>query len=298
MKAKQKTLIKKLKKRLRRHIKLAVVPHKTNQYRPHLIRRHGIVIVLIAIIGLQLGYNAVTAGVVLGSKASASSQKLLEETNRERSKNDLKALTVDERLSKAASLKANDMFKQQYWAHSAPDGTTPWQWFERVGYSYSYAGENLAKNFHSANIVTAAWMASAEHRENMLSKHFTQVGFAVVEGKLQGEPATIIVALYGAPPSQAAVAGLTSTRAAEASLASMGMVTQLGLAVQALTPAAIGALVLALLAAIVALGAHLYREKMPKRLRESWYRHHGIVKAGGMTGLCLMIVFLYSGGSI
>lgn len=298
MKAKQKKTLLKLKKKLHRHLKLALIPHKANRYRPHLIRRYGLALLLGGIIILQLGYNALTTGTVLGTKTLVTSQGLLDHTNIERAKYKREPLALDDKLSEAAFLKAKDMFKQQYWAHTAPDGTTPWQWFEKVNYNHSYAGENLAKNFHADSTVAAAWMASIEHRENMLSEHYTQVGFATVDGVLDSKPTSIVVALYGAPASRAAVAGVTTNRAAEASLASTGILTQFGLGIQALSPAAIGALTAALIAGVVALGAHLYRARLPKKLLRSWYRHHGALKATGMVGICIVTVFLYSGGQI
>jgi hypothetical protein len=70
------------------------------------------------------------------------------------------------------------------------------------------------------------------------------------------------------------------------------------MALQSVTPAALGSIVITIVVAGVAFIAHFYRKKLPKVLRQSWYRHHGIIKAGGMLSLCLIVVFLYSGGQI
>ncbi len=300
MKAKQKkTFLKRLNERLHRHIKLTFIPHHANQYQPHLIRRYGIAILLVGIIGAQLGYNFSTTGTVLGDKATISSDELLNDTNAERAKNNLRPLVIDGKLSEAAFLKAKDMLARQYWAHNAPDGTTPWHWFEEASYNYSYAGENLAKNFRTADSITAAWMASPEHKANILGEQYTQAGFAAVDGVLDGKATTLVVALYGAPVDVTApvVAGTTGVNnAAQATPESMA--TRVGLALQALTPAAVGSIIAALIAALVALVAHAYRRKLPKPLRQSWYRHHGIIKATGMASLCFVVIFLYSGGQI
>ena len=276
---------------------MTFVPHKANQYRPHLIRRYGITTTLVVIILAQVGYNISTTGLVLGEKTTVTAEALLSDTNNERTKHQLKPLVVDDTLSRAAQLKADDMLRQQYWAHTAPDGTTPWQWFKNVGYSYSYAGENLAKNFRTADAVTTAWMASSEHQANILNKQYSQVGFAVAEGLLEGKATTLVVALYGAPKS-AQVATLGATNSAPATYQPVGVMTRLGMAVQSMTPAALGSIVLLLIIAFVALMAHAYRDKLPKHLRQSWYRHHGLMKMGGMMSLCLIVVFLYSGGQI
>jgi hypothetical protein len=286
-----------LKKRIHRQIKLTFFPHKANQYRPHLIRRYGIAVVVLLVIGLQLGYNLATTGRVLGTRESISAEVLLRDTNTQRASHDLPALTLSGQLSQAAFLKAQNMFNEQYWAHVAPSGTTPWHWFGEVGYNYSYAGENLAKNFNSADAAMLAWMASSEHRANILDTHYTQVGFAVVDGTIDGKPTSLIVALYGEPLA-AATASVAGVHEAAPTSRDMSMMTRFGVALQSITPAALSSVVLIIIVAAVALLAHMYRKKLPLSLRRSWYRHHGLIKAGGMISLCLVVVFLYSGGQI
>lgn len=303
MKTKKKVTKKvvKLKKQVNRHLKMTFVPHKANQYRPHLIRRYGLGVVLVIVIGLQVGYNFSTAGRILGAKQTISTADLLADTNTQRVSHNLPALQLSSDLSQAAFLKGQDMFAHQYWAHVSPDGTTPWHWFEVVGYNYSYAGENLAKDFTTADAATTAWMASTEHRANILDTNYTQVGFAVVDGTLKGKPTTLIVALFGEPVTTlASVAGAqTGGPMTEAPTThNIGIITRFGMAIQSITPAALGAIVLILLVIAVALAAHMYRAKLPKVLRQSWYRHHGIIKATGMASLCLVVIFLYSGGQI
>ena len=277
---------------------MVFVPHRGNQYRPHLIRRYGILVVLLLVIGVQVGYNVSTTGSVLGSKVTVTDSALLADTNSQRSVQNLPALNINPELSQAAYLKANDMFKQQYWAHVAPDGTTPWVWFSKVDYNYAYAGENLAKNFTTADAATAAWMASPEHKANILDTHYTDVGFAVVSGTLKGQNTLIIVALYGQPVSQKAVAGVSTSTLSAPTLNNMSIVTRLGLAVQALTPAALGSILLLIAVAGVAFTAHLYRNKLPKNLRQGWYRHHGLIKVAGMMSLVVTIITIYGGGQI
>ncbi len=291
-----------LKKRIHRHIKMVFVPHKANQYRPHLIRRYGLAVVLLLVIGMQVGYNVAITGRVLGAKASISTQSLLASTNTQRADNHLPVLTMNDQLSQAAFLKAQDMFQGQYWAHVSPSGTTPWHWFGEAGYNYSYAGENLARNFSTADAATVAWMASSEHRANILDTHYTQVGFAVVDGTIDGKPTSLIVALYGEPASTVATTSVAGVQVphveAAAATGTMSLVTRFGVALQSITPAALGSMMLILVVTGVALLAHTYRKKLPIALKRTWYRHHGIVKAGGMLSLCLVVVFLYSGGQI
>lgn len=297
VKAKQtKKKLTRLKKSLHRHIKLTFVPHGANEYRPHLIRRHGLIAMLVLVIALQAGYNFSTTGTVLGDMAGVSTDVLLARTNSEREKSGASKLAVNAKLSQAAELKVRDMLKQQYWAHTAPNGATPWEWFEKAGYSYDYAGENLAKNFQSANAVVAAWLSSEEHRANVLGAQYSEVGFAVAEGELNGKPTTLVVALYGSPAKTAGALGVQQS--ATPVDQPVGVVTRLGMVVQSITPVMLGSLVMLFVAALVALAAHAYRNKLPKSLRNSWYRHHGVIKISGMVGICIIVVVLYSGGQI
>jgi hypothetical protein len=48
----------------------------------------------------------------------------------------------------------------------------------------------------------------------------------------------------------------------------------------------------------VAFTAHLYRDKLPKAINQSWRRHHGLIKATGMISLVVMLITLYGGGQI
>lgn len=290
-----------LKKHIHRQMQLTFFPHKANQYRPHLIRRHGIVVVVLLVISMQLGYNLATTGRVLGMKESISAESLLYDTNAQRASHNLPALAMSGQLSQAAFLKAQNMFKEQYWAHVSPSGITPWHWFGEAGYNYTYAGENLAKNFSSADAATLAWMASSEHRANILDTHYTQVGFAVVDGMIEGKPTSLVVALYGEPVA-VATASVTGGHAPRSNAAptghDMSLMTRFGVALQSVTPAALGSVALVIIVTAVALLAHTYRKKLPLSLRKTWYRHHGLVKAGGMLSLCLVVVLLYSGGQI
>ena len=295
MKRKEKiAFLVKLRKFVRQHVKLAFVPHAGNQHRPHLIRWYGLGTVFVLIIAIQAVYNFSASGSVLGVAAPVSAQQLLSETNAARLQANEKPLKLNAELSKAAFLKANDMLQKQYWAHVAPDGTTPWHWFAVAGYNYAAAGENLAKNFPSAYAVMNAWMASPEHKRNILTAAYSDVGFAVIDGKLSGKQTTLIVALYGTPASQAAM--LAANQAPP--LQKESLIARLGLGLQSLTPAAVASLFLVTVAISVALTAHFSRRKLPKRLRESWYRHHGLMKAGGMIALVVIVLFLYGGGQI
>ncbi len=285
----------------RHHAKMALVPHRKNQYRPHLIRRYGMASVLLVVAMLLGGYNIVTTGSVLGDRPVITTQGLLAATNQVRSSYGTQELELNDTLSEAAKLKAQDMFQQQYWAHVAPDGTEPWQWFDKVGYVYSDAGENLARNFMTSQSIVAAWMNSQTHRDNVLNSEYTQVGFSTASGILDGKQTQITVALYAKPLADQAVAGVSmgSDKIIEAPVGtSVSLATRVGYALQTMSPAALTSFLLLTTVAFVAFIAHAYRKKLPRPLQRSWYRHHGLYKGVGTMALVVVIVALYGGGQI
>lgn len=286
-----------VKSRLNRRVKLAVVPQKANNYRPHAVRRYGIAVIVVFAMLVQGAYNGLMTGNVLGSATHVTLSGLLDETNRVRVAQGDEPLVLNQQLVEAANLKAKDMFEQQYWAHVAPDGTTPWQWFGEVDYAYAVAGENLAKNFTNSGSVVSAWLDSPTHRDNVLKKEYSEVGFAIREGKLNGQDTSIVVALYAAPAG-AAVQGAHETSAPVAGQ-DLSLATRIGLGVQSLTPAAIGSLLLLTAGAGIAFLAHAYRKRLPVALKRSWYQHHGAYKAAGFMSLAFMLILAYgSGGQI
>lgn len=289
--------------RVRHHARRVLVPHKGNQYRPHLIRAQGLIAVLVIALIAQVMYGFFTTGQlsVLGRVSNIQTVDLLTDTNKEREAQGLSDLTLNDKLSQAAFLKAQNMFAEQYWAHVSPSGIQPWKWFGDVNYNYSYAGENLAKNYPTAGATVAAWMNSATHRENILKGEYSDVGFAVVDGQLNGQSTTLVVALYGAPVTVAAVQGSSSKSTFSAPAVETSRQNPLmyfGSALEALSPVSIAVLGLLGVVAIVGVAAHHYRKQLPKAWRTSWRVHHGMYTFVGMIALGVLIIIATGSGSI
>lgn len=85
-------------------------------------------------------------------------------------------------LDKSACLKLEDMNNplSPYWSHVSPKGLTPWSFFNKVGYKYYLAGENLAKDFYKPKQTFEAWLDSKEHKVNIVG-NFTEDGMCVME---------------------------------------------------------------------------------------------------------------------
>ncbi len=159
---------------------------------------------------------------VLGFATDITTQKLYQLVNLQREENNLTDLHYNQELSTAAYNKAQDMFTKNYWAHYSPDGDTPWNFILASGYKYQYAGENLAKNFLFSQDVVNAWMQSPSHRENILRKEFHDVGFAVVNGVLNGEQTTLVIQMFGSPLSNTVVTKALPTNNQPASVKTLG----------------------------------------------------------------------------
>jgi hypothetical protein len=174
-------------------------PRESNNHRSKLLHHDSLffVIALFVFLGSVVGTVQHTHPDVLGISSNISAQDLLTYTNQKRQENGLKPLAMNGQLAQAAEQKASHMLANNYWAHVAPDGTTPWYFIKNSGYEYLYAGENLARGFTTASDVVNAWMNSPTHRENMLSSNYDDVGFAIQTGTLTGSDTILVVQELG-----------------------------------------------------------------------------------------------------
>ncbi len=117
--------------------------------------------------------------------------------NSAREANKLNTLKESYILDKAAEDKLNDMIKNNYFAHTSPQGVTPWHWFKINNYDYEYAGENLAIGFYDAVDQHNAWMNSSKHRKNILNPHYNEIGVAIKKGIINNQKVIITVQLFG-----------------------------------------------------------------------------------------------------
>lgn len=179
------------------------ISHEENNHHPYLLRYQVLSVFTIFLLIIQVVTNVVYSGSpqVLGFASSIYQAEIISLTNSQRTQNGVGSLTENAVLNQAALLKAQNMFQDNYWAHTNPYDTskTPWYWFEQAGYSYYMAGENLAMNFDTSAGVINGWMASPSHRENVLNGQFTEIGVAVLNGVLLGEETTLVVQLFGRP---------------------------------------------------------------------------------------------------
>jgi len=184
------------------------IPHHRNNYRGKILH-HSTLFVLILFLTFS-SFSSISlkhiSKDVLGIAYSITDSDMLTYVNKARAENNLQPLVMNDVLAQAALAKGKDMFSKNYWAHFAPDGTSPWYFIRNSGYQYTYAGENLAKGFTDSKDVVDAWLASPSHRENILSDKYQDMGFAILEGSLQGEDTVLVVQMFGKNPYTEAAA--------------------------------------------------------------------------------------------
>ncbi|PIR86018.1 hypothetical protein COU14_01230 [Candidatus Kaiserbacteria bacterium CG10_big_fil_rev_8_21_14_0_10_44_10] len=182
-------------------LKKVFVPNADNDFRPHVLQRA-------ALVGMM--------GLVLVSFSIANLQSILwissdwlvstilpavvtDATNSARAEEGKSPLVRNPALDEAARLKAEDMAKNEYFAHWSPTGVSPWHWFGEAGYSYVHAGENLAVHFTDSSAVVDAWLKSPTHRENIMNAKYTEIGIGTAKGQYEGYDTVFVVQMFGTP---------------------------------------------------------------------------------------------------
>jgi hypothetical protein len=192
-----------MKPTLFHRLKSHFLPTAHNGFIPHFLRE-GQVLAMLGIGIALFGFVQVTRisnyfGLL---SAEVYPSVVVQLTNRDRAKEGLPSLSINPVLEQAAKLKAEDMVKSKYFAHTSPEGKTPWYWFTEAGYRFIYAGENLAINYNDSEIVQKAWLDSPTHRANIMHQNFTEMGVAVARGVYNGTPTTFVVEMFGMPAAR------------------------------------------------------------------------------------------------
>lgn len=104
--------------------------------------------------------------------------EVIAKVNEIRVANGLNTLRYDASLEASADVRADELTAR--FSHTRPDGS---DWYT-VNPDLMY-GENLADGYNTADAVVNAWMASPEHKANILKSDFTTVAVstAVKNGK-------------------------------------------------------------------------------------------------------------------
>lgn len=204
-------------------------PHPDTHKKAHLLSLEALAAYIFLFLALQFSFhlvNLVKPG-VLGTTSHISKEEVIRLTNMERAKLGLSPVLENSALDQAATAKAANMFAENYWAHFSPSGKDPWGFMNNTGYRFTFAGENLAKNFDDNQAVVTAWMHSPSHKENMVNSKYRDIGVAVEDGVLNGQKTTLVVQMFGTTEILAAANSTPSVNVAgQAHLVSQTQVSQ------------------------------------------------------------------------
>ncbi|WP_327715147.1 CAP domain-containing protein [Streptomyces sp. NBC_00490] len=126
---------------------------------------------------------------------SRTASEVVDLTNRERARHGLPPLTVDPFLTTAAQAHSADMIARDFYSHTSPDGSQPWDRAAAAGSGRRSIGENIACGQRSPAEVVEGWMNSPGHRANILKPGFTHIGIGFAGG---GSSGTYWTQLFGA----------------------------------------------------------------------------------------------------
>lgn len=207
-------------KKLHRTVKKFFIPHRENNYRPHILHAkralfYGAFFIFIKVIvvgaALAVPLEAFLAPDVLAEQG----KKIVAMTNELRKEKGLKPLSETVYLDSSSQMRAADMAKNQYFSHISPEGRRLQYFLAQSGYHYSEAGENLAMGFSDAGSVMSGWMKSPTHYANLVEDIYTDVGVGVAGGVFNGVPTVFVAQHFGTPIEIKNVAMIRGQESAE-----------------------------------------------------------------------------------
>ena len=131
------------------------------------------------------------AGAASAARLSPAQTSFLHAVNVTRVAHGLHALRPDARLGSAARFHSLELLRSDSFAHGA--FRSRMIRFHAVG---PVVGENLAwgsGSYGSPAHVVAMWLASPEHRANLLRPGFTRIGLGFARGTFQGASGALVV---------------------------------------------------------------------------------------------------------
>jgi uncharacterized protein YkwD len=139
---------------------------------------------------------AAAAAVTIGGNAEAgtltpSESAILKVMNQVRAVHGMHALRVDYRLESAARGHSATMIRTGQFVHGSFATR-----IRRTGVRAPRVGENLAWGvgvLSRAHAIVNTWLASPEHRANLLHAGYTTVGVAALKGRFDGRSGALVI---------------------------------------------------------------------------------------------------------
>lgn len=180
-------------------VKNLFIPYAGNDHKPKALRPKSLISYALIAILVKLvvtGFLFVTYPTP-AELAAIISSNMISLVNKSRVEAGVEPLKENQLLASFAQAKGQDMITRDYFTHDTPEGKRPWQWINRGEYDYVYAGENLAMDFTSAEVVHAAFLKSPTHRRNILNSKYKEIGIAVLNGEMNNHKTTLLVEFFG-----------------------------------------------------------------------------------------------------
>ena len=144
------------------------------------------IMAVVAALVAEVCLFSTTPIVAQAARTTTIEGEILDKINSERSKAGLKALSYDSKMEKAADTRAVEA--DQKWSHIRPDGSEYWTVDETI------YGENLSKDYSSADATVKGWMNSQAHKDNILFKDFRTCAVGVLA---KGDGTYVIALEFG-----------------------------------------------------------------------------------------------------
>jgi uncharacterized protein YkwD len=90
------------------------------------------------------------------------------------------ALTWNIDVAEVAWAHSHDMVTRDYFAHTNPDGASPFDRLAAAGVQFSGAAENIAWGYPTGEAVLQGWLDSPGHRTNIENCSLTEHGVGLV----------------------------------------------------------------------------------------------------------------------
>ncbi|MEU2717749.1 CAP domain-containing protein [Streptomyces sp. NPDC007205] len=139
-------------------------------------------------------WTALWAAPLTPDALSGTAAEVVALTNAERGRAGLPPLAVDPLLTAAAQAHCADMVARDFYDHTCPDGSQPWDRARAAGSRRRTIGENIACGQRSPAEVVDGWMHSPGHRANILKREFGHIGVGFAGG---GRAAVYWAQLFG-----------------------------------------------------------------------------------------------------
>lgn len=128
----------------------------------------------------------------------STAEAVIGQTNQERAERHIPVLEGNRALNTIAHKRLADMLEKRYFAHTSPSGEDVADIAESFHYDYSCIGENLARgNFKNADDLVGFWMKSPQHRKNLLSRDYKDIGVAISRESVGGRDFWHAIQVFG-----------------------------------------------------------------------------------------------------